>query len=116
MRTVSLPMYDLPEIRAAPAAFWASLAANLRRHGLADVPDKLTHDRPLSDLWSDPDLLISQCCGSDVVHSYNSRLLPVATPEFAAPGCLGATYCSMVVVADDCQFNDVRDTRVAGLC
>ncbi len=38
MRTASLPMYDLPEIRAATAAFWASLAGNLRRHGLADVP------------------------------------------------------------------------------
>ncbi len=113
MRTASLPMYDLPEIRAATAAFWASLAGNLRRHGLADVPDKLLHDRPVSDLWSDPDLLISQCCGSDVVHSYNSRLLPVAAPEFAAPGCLGGTYCSMVVVADDCPFDDVRDMRGA---
>jgi len=113
MRTASLPMYDLPEVRAATAEFWASLAGNLRRHGLADVPDKLVHDRPVSDLWSDPDLLISQCCGSDVVHSYSSRLLPVATPEYAAPGCLGGTYSSMVVVADDCPFDDVHDMRGA---
>jgi len=113
MRTASLPMYDLPEIRAATAAFWASLVANLRRHGLADVPDKLTHDRPVSELWSDPDLLISQCCGADVMHSYKNRLLPIATPEFAAPGCLGGTYCSIVVVADDCPFDDVRDMRGA---
>jgi hypothetical protein len=104
MHTASLPMYDLPEVRAATAAFWASLAGNLRRHGLADVPDKLVHDRPVSELWSDPDLLISQCCGYDVMHRYRSRLLPVATPEFAAPGCQGGTYSSMVVVAYDCPF------------
>jgi ABC-type phosphate/phosphonate transport system substrate-binding protein len=109
MRTASLPMYDLPEIRAATAAFWASLAANLRRHGVADVPDKLAHDRPVSDLWSDPGLLLSQCCGYDVMHRYNSRLLPIATPEYAAPGCQGGSYSSMVVVADDCPFDDARD-------
>ncbi len=113
MRTASLPMYDLPEVRAATTAFWALLAANLRRHGLADVPDHLVHDRPVSDLWSDPNLLISQCCGADVMHSYKNRLLPIATPEFAAPGCLGGSYCSMVVVADKCPFDDVRDMHGA---
>jgi ABC-type phosphate/phosphonate transport system substrate-binding protein len=113
MRTASLPMYDLPEVRAATAAFWSSLAGNLRRQGLADVPDKLAHDRPVNELWSDPGLLLSQCCGYDVMHRYNDRLLPVATPEYAAPGCLGGTYSSMVVVADDCPFDDVRDMRGA---
>jgi ABC-type phosphate/phosphonate transport system substrate-binding protein len=111
MRTASLPMYDLPEVRAATAEFWASLAGKLRRHGLADVPDGLVHDRPVSELWSDPGLLISQCCGYDVMHRYKSRLLPVATPEYAAPGCLGGSYSSTVVVADDCPFEDARDMR-----
>ena len=113
MRTASLPMYDLPEIRAATVAFWASMAGNLRRQGIAGVPDKLTHDRPVFDLWSDPGLLISQCCGFDVMHRYKSRLQPIATPEFAAPGCQGGNYSSMVVVADDCPIDDVRDMRGA---
>lgn len=111
MRTASLPMYDLPEVRAATAEFWASLAGNLRRLGLADVPDRLVHDRPVSELWSDPGLLLSQCCGYDVMHSYSNRLRPIATPEYAAPGCLGGSYSSMVVVADDCPFDDVREMR-----
>ena len=111
MRTASLPMYDLPETRAATAAFWASLAGNLRRRGIADVPDQLVHDRPVNDLWNDAGLLFSQCCGADVIQSYKDRLLPIATPEFAAPGCLGGSYCSMVVVAGDCPFDDVRDMR-----
>ena len=111
MRTASLPMYDLPEVRAATAAFWTSLAGNLRCRGISGVPDKLAHDRPVFDLWSDPGLLISQCCGYDVVHRYNSRLLPIATPEYAAPGCQGGAYSSMIVVAGDCPFDDVRDMR-----
>ena len=111
MRTASLPMYDLPEVRAATAAFWTSLAGNLRRQGLGDVPDRLAHDRPVAELWSDPGLLISQCCGYDVMHSYSNRLRPVATPEYAAPGCQGGSYSSMVVVADDCPFGDVREMR-----
>ena len=113
MRTASLPMYDLPEVRAATAAFWASLARNLRRRGLAGVPDKLAHDRPVAELWNDPGLLLSQCCGYDVMHRYNDRLLPIATPQYAAPGCLGGTYSSMVVVAGDCPFDDVREMRGA---
>ncbi|MHA1528291.1 MAG: phosphate/phosphite/phosphonate ABC transporter substrate-binding protein [Alphaproteobacteria bacterium] len=113
MRTASLPMYDLPEVRAATAAFWASLAGNLRRHGIADVPDKLIHDRPVGELWTDPGLLLSQCCGYDVLHGFDSLLLPIATPEYAAPGCLGGTYSSMVVVADDCPFDDAREMRGA---
>ncbi len=44
---------------------------------------------------------------------YKGRLLPVATPEFSAPGCLGGFYASMVVVANDCPFDDVRDMRDA---
>ena len=111
MRTASLPMYDLTEVRAATAGFWAALAANLRRHGLADVPGELLHDRPVSELWSDPGLLISQCCGYDVMNRYHDRLLPVATPEFAAPGCLGGSYSSMIVVGDECPFDDAREMR-----
>jgi len=42
-----------------------------------------------------------------------SQLLPIATPEYAAPGCLGGTYSSMVVVADDCPFDDAREMRDA---
>lgn len=109
MRNASLPMYDLPAVRAATDAFWAALAGNLRRQGLAEVPEMLIHDRPVGELWSDPHLLISQCCGLDVRLRYRDRLLPIATPRFAVPGCEGGTYCSLVVVAEDSPFDDVRD-------
>ncbi len=109
MATASLPMYDLPEVRNAHDTLWSVLAQNLRHHGVNNVPDSLAHGRPVATLWNDPDLLISQCCGYDIVHSYKDILRPIATPQFAAFGCLGENYCSTIVVAENCPYTDVRD-------
>jgi ABC-type phosphate/phosphonate transport system substrate-binding protein len=109
MATASLPMYDLPEVRNAHDTLWAVLAQNLRNKGLGTVPDHLAHDQPVHTLWNDPDLLISQCCGYDIVQGYKGILRPIATPKFAAFGCLGENYCSSIVVAETCPYNDVRD-------
>ena len=53
-------------------------------------------------------MLISQCCGYDIIHGYKEILRPIATPEFAAFGCLGENYCSTIVVSDACTYTDVR--------
>jgi len=109
MTTASLPMYDLPELRAAHDALWAALANNLRRAGIRDVPARLSHGQPVMELWQDPDLLISQCCGFDLIARFKDRLRPVATPNFSAPGCFGENYSSAIVVAETCPYSDVRD-------
>lgn len=108
MPTASLPMYDFPGTVAAIDTFWNALADNLRRRGLTDVPDHLTHNRPVRALWEDDDLLISQCCGYDVIARYKDRLCPVATPWYAAKGCFGGNYCSLIVVHKDSPFEDVH--------
>ena len=108
-RVASLPMYNRSEISWALDSFWAALARRLRLAGLKGVPDKLTSDRPVNELWNDPKLLISQCCGHDVVHRYRDTLVPIATPEYSAPGCLAENYCSVVMVARDSAFQDVRE-------
>lgn len=108
----SFPMYDLPELRDAYDAFWGVLAENLRQTGLHNVPEHLTHDRPVRELWEGPGLFLSQCCGYDVIDQYKGLLRPVATPEYAAFGCLGANYCSTIVVVDNSSFDDVR--KMAG--
>ena len=38
MAVASLPMYDLPELRAATDAWWRGLAQAFRREGIADLP------------------------------------------------------------------------------
>ena len=113
MRVASLPMYDMPEARAALDALWAGLARHLRAEGVNEVPDSLTHDRPLNDLWDDPRLLFSQCCGYDIVNRYATALWPIATPCFAASGCEGSDYASIVVVGEASEATDVRSMRGA---
>ncbi|MFQ5959129.1 MAG: phosphate/phosphite/phosphonate ABC transporter substrate-binding protein [Alphaproteobacteria bacterium] len=113
MPVASLPMYDFAEVRGALDSLWAGIARNLAREGVADVPQALVHERPLHELWSDPDLFLSQCCGFDIVKSYTRTLRPVATPRYSAPGCDGCHYSSVVVVREDSPAAGVEDLRNA---
>lgn len=107
MKVASLPMYSFPETRAARDALWTVLARNLRSNGISDVPDELTHDLPVLELWQDTNLLLSQCCGYDVVKPYKNLLRPIATPIYNSPACVGEYYCSLVIVTEDSPFDDI---------
>ncbi len=113
MPVASLPMYDHPEVRGALDALWAGIARNLVREGMADVPRGLVHGRPLGELWSDPDLFLSQCCGFNIVKSYTRTLRPIATPRYGAPGCDGCHYSSVIVVREDSPAAGIEDLRDA---
>lgn len=110
----SLPMYDLPEVRGAAAALWTGIARRLRRAGVTEVPDELVHDRPAAELWADPGLLFSQCCGADLALPHGQALQPLATPRYQAPGCSGPRYSSVIVVGERspaCALEDLRAAR-----
>jgi len=113
MPVASLPMYDMPEVAAAQDALWAGIVAHGRRHGIDDMPARLAHGRGLQDLWEDDDLYLSQCCGYDVRNGYADRFHIVATPCYAAPGCEGADYRSVVVVGADAEARHLADLRGA---
>ncbi len=101
MVIASLPMYDLPELRAATDAWWRCLARAFRRAGLAEVPDSLSGDRGTEAVWRDPRLLFSQTCGYPLTHAFKGVLRLVATPAYAAAGCSGPYYSSAIVVRED---------------
>lgn len=107
----SLPMYDLAEVRPAMAALWTGIARHLRHAGLPGVPDALAFERPSGEVWSDPGLLLSQCCGADLVGALAGTLRLVATPRYRAPGCAGARYASVVVVAKAARAQSIEDLR-----
>jgi len=113
--SASLPMYDLPEVRPALDALWDGLARHLTREGVAEVPSGLTHGAPLDALWSSADLLLSQCCGYDLLNPYAGALRPLATPSYRAPGCVGPAYASVVVVAENSPAHRLEDLR-GGVC
>lgn len=107
----SLGMYDAPAVRAANDALWELIADRLAARGVADVPRRLVRDRPLDAVWSDPGLLLAQCCGYPLVTRYAGRLRYVATPRYAAPGCSGASYRSRIVVRADDPADRLADLR-----
>lgn len=107
----SLPMYDFPETRAATDAWWQGIAQHLQRAGVDAAAVTLLHDQPVRDLWSDEQLLMSQCCGFDVVFGYRDALEVLVTPVYAVEGCAGGHYRSHIVVHQDSGLQDLVDLR-----
>jgi ABC-type phosphate/phosphonate transport system substrate-binding protein len=115
-RIASLGMYEFASTYAALDALWAEVAARLRAAGMADVPEALTRDRPLEEIWRDPDLLIAQTCGYPLKKHLGGYVRVVATPVYDVPGCEGAFHRSFIVVPVDAPFAslaDLRGTRAA---
>ncbi|HEV2099715.1 MAG TPA: PhnD/SsuA/transferrin family substrate-binding protein [Stellaceae bacterium] len=92
-------MYDLPELQGANDRLWRATADRLVDHNVEGVPLTLTRDRPLEELWRDPQLLLAQSCGYPLVTSLRGAVKIVATPRYRAPGCVGSFYRSAIVVA-----------------
>ena len=111
MGIASLPMYDLPEARPAIDALWRGIAGHMARAGVADVPERLLHDRPIKATWADPDLFFSQVCGYDVKHGFADTLRLLVTPCHDAFGCDGPTYSSLLVVPEASTARDIEDLR-----
>lgn len=111
MALASLPMYELPELRAATDAWWHGLARAFRREGISDVPDALARRPDYQQVWLSSELLFSQTCGYPLIHALAGRVQLVATPCYAADGCDGSDYRSAVVVAADDPAIDIADLR-----
>jgi hypothetical protein len=61
--TASLPMYNLPEMRAVNARFWQAVSKLLVKAVLSDVPKGLSFERPPVPERIGPEVLFSQTCG-----------------------------------------------------
>ncbi len=91
-----LGMYDRPETAAANDRFWAAIRARLG-HG----PETLTRDCDFWEAWQSPDLLLAQTCGLPFRARLHDRVLLVATPDHALPGCPPGHYNSVFVAHRD---------------
>ena len=111
--SASFPMYDFEEVRGAHDVLWNSVARSLERAGVEGIPGALDRSRSVHELWTDPGLLLSQCCGADLVGRYAGTLTLVATPLYQAPGCDGSDYSSVVLVAEDSCATEISDLRDA---
>lgn len=89
-------MYDWPELRWATDLLWRAVATRLNEAGI-EVPERLDRERPRMEVWTDPGLLLSQTCGWPFATRLIDKVRLVATPIYAAEGCIGPTYCSFIV-------------------
>lgn len=108
--TVSLPMYDLPGMRAANQALWAALAALLRRDG-HDVPDTLEDDNGPAPGRSFQGTVFTQTCGYPLQTIHRDQLRLLATPSYDAPGCGEMTHNAFIVVRDEDEVFEPEDLR-----
>lgn len=113
MLRASLPMYDLPEVREWTDRLWSAIAGELREGGVTGVPDALERPSDHHDAWRSDGLLFSQSCGYPAVTTFRGVLRVVATPHYAAPGCEGSRYSSVVVVREASGIGVVEDLRGA---
>jgi ABC-type phosphate/phosphonate transport system substrate-binding protein len=103
----SLPMYDWPEVREATDAWWHAIAHNLA------IAFPLDRTDPHTALWKRPDLLLSQTCGYPFTHEFAGKLKLVATPHYAADGCAGPDYQSIVLARRKGTLESFRGTTAA---
>jgi ABC-type phosphate/phosphonate transport system substrate-binding protein len=109
-------MYNLPEMAAANAAFWAHLKGRLVAKGV-DVGDVAydTGRAPVPD-GIGPEIFFSQICGYPLYKVFRTQGRVLATPCYAFAGCEGASHRAffMVRAADPAsQLMDMRD-RIFG--
>jgi ABC-type phosphate/phosphonate transport system substrate-binding protein len=105
----SLPMYNLPEMRAANAHLWETLRGLLAEAGVANLPERLIFDRPPVPERIDPEVLFSQTCGYPLETIFRGQATRLGTPCYDAPGCDGPTHCGLFVVPAGSPARELRD-------
>jgi ABC-type phosphate/phosphonate transport system substrate-binding protein len=111
MRIVSLPMYNLPEMRTVNARFWDALRGLLVEAGLRDAPETLSFDRPPVPVRIGPEILFSQTCGYPLETIFSGQAIRLGTPCYAAPGCDGPTHCAFFVVPQASPAKTTADLK-----
>lgn len=106
----SLPMYNLPEMRSANAAFWEALRQELANRG-ARVPAMLELDRKPVPVEIEPDTLFTQVCGYPLQTIYCGQAALVGAPVYAVNHCDGPTHAGVFVVHRNSAFRTVADLR-----
>jgi ABC-type phosphate/phosphonate transport system substrate-binding protein len=109
--TASLPMYNLPEMRAANARFWEALRGLLLEAGLDDVPESLTFERRPVPERLEPELLFSQTCGYPLETVFKGQAIRLGAPVYDAPGCEGPTHRAFFVVRATSPAKSLTDVK-----
>lgn len=92
----ALVMYDWPEVSDYTDELWQLLSAVLQNAGIA-VPARLERQRPVEDVWLDPELVLAQTCGFPYVAKLQAATTLLGTPEYAVDGASDGYYQSLLL-------------------
>jgi ABC-type phosphate/phosphonate transport system substrate-binding protein len=101
----NLMMYARPETETATMRFWALIREGLAARDIK-APADLAQDAGEFEVWTAPDLVLSQTCGMPYRLWLHDRVALVGTPDYGLEGCAPGHYRSAVVVrADDLRVD-----------
>jgi ABC-type phosphate/phosphonate transport system substrate-binding protein len=106
---VSLPMYNLPEMRGVNAAFWNALRVELTRRRLDHAPEALDFERKPVPGEIEADTLFTQVCGYPLQTIYRGQAILLGAPVYEAAHCDGATHTGVFVVHRDSPYQNIGD-------
>ncbi len=108
---VSLPMYNLPEMKSDNRALWGAMRVELSRLGLDDLSDDLDFTRRPVPAEIETDTLFTQVCGYPLQTIYRRQATLLGAPVYADKYCKGATHCGVFIVGAKSRFKQLEELR-----
>ncbi len=109
-QSMSLPMYALPEMEAANAAFLAALRSDLRQ-SFETARIRCGHATWRRYDGDNSDILFTQMCGYPLFKHDRRQYRILATPHYALPGCAGSRHRAFFMVRADDSAECLGDLR-----
>jgi ABC-type phosphate/phosphonate transport system substrate-binding protein len=109
-RTASLPMYCLPEMAAANAAFWRALRLRLCAKGV-ETADIELRSGCAAPVGVGPGVFFTQMCGYPLFKHYRDKGRVLGTPHYSTPGCSGSAHRAFFMVRSDDPAECLDDMR-----
>ena len=108
----NLMMYARPELASAQERFWALIHSELLAVGI-DAPAQLDQTAFGLDVWTNPDLVLSQTCGMPYRLWLSDDVTLIGTPDYGLDECPAGYYRSPLIVRADDPRNCLEDFKSA---
>src|SRR5262245_12248400 len=108
--SASLPMYNLPEMRSANAAFWEAVRKELANRG-STVAATFEFARTPVPVEIERETLFTQVCGYPLQTIYRGQAAVLGAPIYAVDHCDGPTHAGVFIVHRGSEFRRLADLR-----